>query len=159
MPTQFTYIVTGCTGYVGNAITKKLLDAGCDVIGLARNKEKVEKVFKDKCPKIVYGDIRNVDDLEKLFVGDKPFVIFHTVAYVTIGEGDKKELFDVTVGGTENMVNVSLKHNVHKFLHISSSEALPEKFKLNKDLSNLFLILKKQEKATQEPNLWRMSLY
>lgn len=147
MDKQYTYIVTGCTGYVGNAITKKLLDAGCDVIGLARSEEKVNKVFKDKSPKIVYGDIRNVDDLEKLFVGDKPFVIFHTVAYVTIGEGDKKELFDVTVGGTENMINVSLKHNVHKFLHISSSEALPEKFKLNKDLSNYFPNPKKARKG------------
>lgn len=51
MDKQYTYIVTGCTGYVGNAITKKLLDAGCDVIGLARSEEKVNKVFKDKSPK------------------------------------------------------------------------------------------------------------
>lgn len=136
MRNDITYIVTGCTGYVGNVITKKLLDEGFDVIGLARNEEKVKKVFKDKAPKIIYGDIRNKSDLEKLFIGKGPFVIFHTVAYVSIGEGDMKELYDVTVGGTENMIEVSLKHDIYKFFHISSTEAIPHKLKLNPDLSN-----------------------
>ena len=45
MKKDVTYIVTGCTGYVGNIITKKLLDEGCTVIGLARDKEKVKRVF------------------------------------------------------------------------------------------------------------------
>lgn len=136
MRDDLTYIVTGCTGYVGNVITKKLLDLGCNVIGLARSEKKVEIVFKDQKPTIVYGDIRNKEDLEKLFIGEGPFVVFHTVAYVSIGEGDKQELYDVTVGGTKNMIEVSLKHNIHKFLHISSTEAIPHKLKLKPDLSN-----------------------
>ena len=136
MNKNYTYIITGCTGYVGNMLTKKLMDLGYDVIGLARSKEKVERVFKENKPTIIYGDIRNKEDLERLFIGDKPFIIIHTVAYVSIGEGDMKELYDVTVGGTQNMIDVSLKHNVYKFLHISSSEAIPHKLKLNKDLSN-----------------------
>ncbi len=136
MKNDFTYIVTGCTGYVGNVITKKLLDEGCSVIGLARSRAKFEKVFKDKKPNVVYGDIKNVDDLEKLFADEGPFVIFHTVAYVSIGEGDMQELYDVTVGGTENMIKVALGHNVHKFFHISSTEAIPHKLKLESDLSN-----------------------
>ncbi|MBQ4268852.1 MAG: NAD-dependent epimerase/dehydratase family protein [Clostridia bacterium] len=136
MKKDVTYIVTGCTGYVGNVITKKLLDEGCSVVGLARNKEKFERVFGDKKPEVVYGDIRKESDLEKLFVGGGAFVVFHTVAYVSIGEGDKKELYDVTVGGTENMINVALKYNVEKFLHISSTEAISHKLKLEPDLSN-----------------------
>lgn len=136
MRKDLTYIVTGCTGYVGNVITKKLLDEGCNVIGLARNKEKVNRVFKEKTPTIIYGDIRNKEDLEKLFIGNGPFVIFHTVAYVSIGEGNMKELYDVTVGGTKNMIEVSLNHDIHKFFHISSTEAIPHNLKLNSDLSN-----------------------
>ena len=138
MDKNITYIVTGCTGYVGNVLTKKLMELGCNVIGLARDKDKVERVFKDNKPTIVYGDIRNKLDLEKLFVGDNPFVVIHTVAYVSIGEGDQKELYDVTVGGTSNMIDVALNHNTIKFLHISSTEALPHDLKLNKDLSNYF---------------------
>lgn len=136
MKNDVTYIVTGCTGYVGNVITKKLLNEGCRVIGLARDEEKFKRVFEDKKPNVVYGDIRNTDDLEKLFVGEAPFVVFNTVAYVSIGEGDKKELYDVTVGGAENIINVSLKHNVYKFFHISSTEAIPHGLKLERDLSN-----------------------
>ena len=69
MKKDVTYIVTGCTGYVGNIITKKLLDEGCTVIGLARDKEKVKRVFKEKSPTIIYGDIRNKEDIEKLSNG------------------------------------------------------------------------------------------
>ena len=64
MRKDITYIVTGCTGYVGNMITKKLLSEGCNVIGLARSKEKVDRVFKNQKPTIIYGDIRNESDLE-----------------------------------------------------------------------------------------------
>ncbi len=119
-----TYIVTGCTGYVGNVLTKKLLADGCRVIGFAKDRDKFDRVYKDVLPEVVFGDIRNTADIEKLFKFDGEKVVIHTVAYVSIGEGDKKELFDVTVGGTENMLSVAKKHNVAKFLHISSTEAL-----------------------------------
>ena len=77
MEQNYTYIVTGCTGYVGNVITKKLMESGHKVIGLARSKEKVKKVFKDNPPSsIIYGDIRNKDDLDKLFIGKGPFIVF-----------------------------------------------------------------------------------
>lgn len=124
---DFTYIVTGCTGYVGNVLTKKLLADGCRVIGFAKDKEKFERVYADVRPEVVYGDIRNAEDIEKLFAFDGEKAVIHTVAYVSIGEGDKNELFDVTVGGTENMLAAAKKHNVAKFLHISSTEALPHR--------------------------------
>ena len=131
------YIITGITGYVGNVFAKTLMDKGLNVVGLARDENKVNRVFKDKKPTIIYGDIKNIDDIEKLFIDDtKEYVIIHTVAYVTIGEGDKKELFDVTVGGTKNMLDASLHHKVKKFLHISSTEAIPHGIKLDKDLKN-----------------------
>lgn len=93
-------------------------------------------MFGNNAPQIVYGDIRNKDDIKKLFIGERPFVVIHTVAYVSIGEGDAKEMHDVTVNGTKNITDVALGYNVTKFLHISSTEALPHAIKLNRDLSN-----------------------
>lgn len=136
MNKNFTYIVTGCTGYVGNVLTKKLISEGCKVIGLARDKEKVERVFGENKPEIIYGDICNKSDIKKLFKGDGPFVVIHTVAYVSIGEGNKKELYDVTVNGTQNILDLAIENKAIKFLHISSTEAIPHKLKLNSDLSN-----------------------
>ena len=86
------YIITGITGYVGNVIAKKLLEENKHVIGLARSKEKVKKVFKKDYEnlEIVYGDIRSKEDIAKLFkYENKKYVVIHLVAYVTIGESDK----------------------------------------------------------------------
>ena len=39
------------------------------MVGFARNREKFERVFEDRAPEIVYGDISNAADVEKLFAG------------------------------------------------------------------------------------------
>ena len=48
-----------------------------------RDKEKVERVFKDNKPTIIYGDIRNKEDLEnlsyyaeKIGLGTKEYELF-----------------------------------------------------------------------------------
>ena len=136
MNKNITYIVTGCTGYVGNAITKKLLSYGCSVVGLARDEEKFNRVFGENRPEVVFGDICDEGALRRLFSGEGPFVVIHTVAYVSIGEGDEGELFRVTVGGTEAMLKMAVEHGAEKFLHISSSEAIPEGMKLDPEMKN-----------------------
>ncbi len=129
MNTEYTYIVTGCTGFVGNVLTKKLLEEGCSVVGLARSEQKAVRVFGENAPKMVYGDITDPKAAEELFCGNKPFVVIHTVAKVSIGESSAQELYDVTVNGTKNVVKASLQHDVKKFIHISSTEALPRGMK------------------------------
>ena len=111
MDTNRTYIVTGCTGYVGNVLTKKLLDEGCRVIGFARSRAKAERVFADRAPAFVFGDISSADALEGCFAGGGEFVVLHTVAKVSIGEGSQKEVYDVTVRGTQNVVDACVRHN------------------------------------------------
>ena len=66
MDTKVTYIVTGCTGYVGNVLAKRLMSEGATVVGLARSREKVARVFGDAPPRIVYGDVRRPEELEPL---------------------------------------------------------------------------------------------
>lgn len=135
MNKDLTYIVTGCTGYVGNVLTKKLLEENCRVIGLARSEDKAARVFPSTKPEFVFGDITDVAAIERLFEGGGAFVVIHTVAKVTIGEGSEKELYDVTVGGTQNIVDACLRHDVKKLLHISSTESLPSGKTLDENLS------------------------
>lgn len=142
-----TYIVTGCTGYVGNVLTKKLLAENCRVIGFARSHQKAEQVFKEQKPAFVFGDIANRADVERLFEGEGPFVVIHTVAKVTIGEGSKKELYDVTVKGTRNVTDACCAHGAKKLLHISSTEALPRGLRLKEDLSNYIPCPKRARKG------------
>ena len=125
MDKNATYIVTGCTGYVGNVLAKKLMDEGCNVVGLARSEDKVRRVYGEHAPQIVYGDVTKQEDADRLFVGNGPFVVIHTVAKVSIGEAKAKEVYDVTVNGTRNIVDACMRHGAAKLLHISSTEVLP----------------------------------
>ncbi len=134
---DFTYIVTGCTGYVGNVFTKKLMSDGCRVIGFARNPKKAERIFGDNMPEMIYGDISNKSDVDRLFDdADEKFVVIHTVAKVSIGEASQSELLDVTVKGTENVVSACVNHKIKKLIHISSTEAIPKNIELDENLSN-----------------------
>lgn len=137
MKKETIYVVTGCTGYVGNVLTKKLMSENLRVIGLARSQEKVKRIFGDNPPEIVYGDVRNPSDVSKLFSEkDAEYVVIHTVAFVTIGEGSKSDLFDITVGGTRCVVDEAIKHCIIKFLQISSTEAYPKGVKPNEEVTN-----------------------
>lgn len=124
MDANITYIVTGCTGYVGNVLTKKLMQEGCKVVGLARSREKARRVFGGNAPELIFGDVRSESDVDALFRGEGPFVVVHTAAYISIGEGDAAEMFAVNVGGTKTVAEACLRHNA-KLLHISSTEAFP----------------------------------
>lgn len=123
MNTSICYIVTGCTGYVGNVLTKKLLAEGCRVRGLARSREKAARIFGNSAPELVFGDILDSAALDALFAGEGPFVVIHTIAKVTIGEGSKKELHAVTVDGTRAIVEMCVERGA-KLLQVSSTEAL-----------------------------------
>ena len=134
---DYHYIVTGCTGYVGNVLTKKLLEDGCSVTGLVRSQAKADRVFPEKKPAFVFGDVRKAEDVRRLFENaDENTVVIHTVAKVSIGEASEEELYAVTVDGTKNVVDACLSHGVKKLLHISSTEALPRGLILKEDLSN-----------------------
>lgn len=124
MNADTTFIVTGCTGYVGGVFTKKLMQEGCKVVGLARSREKARRVFGENAPKLIFGDVRSEADVEALFRGEGPFVVIHTAAYISIGEGDAAEMFAVNVGGTKVVAEACLRHDA-KLLHISSTEAFP----------------------------------
>ncbi len=126
MYSDYTYIVTGCTGFVGNVLAKRLLKDGLKVIGFARSEKKVVQVFGDNPPLMVYGDITNKQDIERLFEhADSNTVVIHTVAKVSIGESSNEEMVAITVNGTKNVVECSVDKKIKKLLHVTSTEALP----------------------------------
>ena len=135
MDTGRTYIVTGCTGYVGNVFAKKLLREGCRVVGYARSREKAARVFAGEKMEFVYGDIADAEAFEGCFAGGERFVVLHTAAKVSIGESSAKDVYDAAVRGTQTVTEACLRHGA-KLLHVSSTEAVPRGVKLREDLSN-----------------------
>ena len=117
-------LITGGSGYFGEVLIKELIknNINCTSFDLYRN----DNQNLDKKVKFFKGDIRNISDIKKSF--DNIDLVFHCVAQVPLVKN--KRLFEeVNIKGTENILDISLKNKVKKFIYISSSAVygLPEK--------------------------------
>ena len=109
-----THLVTGGSGYVGSSIIKRLHQLGEKVISLdiLQSDNKINGV------EYIKGSILNVNLLDKII--SKVDYIHHNAALVPL---TKSGAFfrEVNVGGTKNILNLSLKHKVKHLCHMSSS--------------------------------------
>jgi len=74
----------------------------------------------------VIGSVRSRERLEQVFEKYKPHVVFHAAAHkhVPLMESHPKEAVLNNVLGTKNMIDVSDKHAVEKFVMISTDKAV-----------------------------------
>ena len=127
--------VTGGTGLVGAYLLKKLIEQGEAVRALRRSSSSLDvpkNVFQayfgdeweEKFKQIEWaeGDILNPLSLEEALEGVD--FVYHSAGYVSYQPEDKEKLFSINQMGTANMVNMSLRQNVKKFLYVSSIAAL-----------------------------------
>lgn len=128
------YLVTGAAGHLGNTILTQLLCGGKNVRGLILNGEKpVIPAGRDEKSggtlSYIEGDIRNKQSLEPLFQGleGAETVVIHTAGMIDIADRVSKIMYEVNVGGTENIVALCMAHQVSRLVHVSSVHAIPEK--------------------------------
>lgn len=121
------YLVTGAMGHLGNTIIHKLLKQGCQVRGLALPGEK-DVIFPQAGVQIVRGDVRSPLSLAQFFSNPegRDLIVIHTAGIVSIAGGHQKKVYDVNVGGTKNIVDLCVRYQVKKLVHISSVHAIPE---------------------------------
>ena len=74
----------------------------------------------------VIGSVRNRDRLEEVFKKYKPHVVFHAAAHkhVPLMEKHPKEAVINNILGTKNMIDLSDRHAVEKFVMISTDKAV-----------------------------------
>lgn len=72
------------------------------------------------------GDLRNGDSLERLFQEHKPEVVYHAAAYkhVPLMEAHPEEAVLNNVRGTRILVQTARRHDVSRFVMISSDKAV-----------------------------------
>jgi len=122
--------VTGATGFVGSAVVKELINAGHEVLGLARN-EKAEKALLLAGAKVHKGDL---EDLESLRQGAKAADgIIHTgfihdfTRFAAVCEIDRiaiETMGDVLVGTDKPFIVTSGTLLVNPG-HLATEEMLP----------------------------------
>lgn len=74
----------------------------------------------------VIGDIKDVDKVEEVFREFRPDIVFHAAAYkhVSMMENNPKEAVKTNIFGTYFVANAAFKHGVKKFIMISTDKAV-----------------------------------
>jgi len=121
-------LITGGTGSLGKALTKRLLDMKVDSIRIfSRNEEKqisMESELGDDRLRFFLGDIRDLSRLERAF--EDIDIVFHAAAlkHVPKIEYNPFEAVKTNVIGSQNVIDASLKQNVGKVIAIGTDKAV-----------------------------------
>ncbi len=122
-------LITGGSGFLGINLTRYLYKKGYQINIL----DIADFNYKDMKSKVKFfkGDIRNIKDVEKAMKGCD--YVVHTAAALPLY--DPKDIYDIDIKGTENVLKVALKNKVKRFVHISSTAVygIPDHHPLKED--------------------------
>jgi dihydroflavonol-4-reductase len=114
-------LVTGGTGFVGAHVVRALLRRGREVRCLVRPGSaavNLEGLDVDRAT----GDLRDVASLERALAGAE--VVYHCAADYRLWASDPREIYEVNVGGTENIMRRAFEAGVRRVVYTSSVAAL-----------------------------------
>lgn len=115
-------LVTGSTGHLGNVLVRLL-------VALGKNVRAMVAPFEDTLPiddlpvEIVKGDIRDYDFVQRVCKDVE--VVYHLAAVISI-LGKRRMVYDINVGGTENVIKACRKNRVGRLVYVSSIHAFSE---------------------------------
>lgn len=123
-------LVTGGTGSIGSEIVKQLLKYDPKQIRIySRDETKHFFLMKElqegqKITRHLIGDIRDKERLERAI--QDVDIIFHAAAlkHVNFCEYNPFEAIKTNVMGTQNLIDLAIKHNVTKVVAISTDKAV-----------------------------------
>ncbi len=113
--------VTGASGLLGRHIVEKLVAEGVAVLALVRD------------PQTAFAKsviVRQIDILDPFTIQtalEGATAVIHAAGFVSFNPRRRKEIMDVNVGGTRNVVDVCLHLGIKNLVHISSVSALGRK--------------------------------
>jgi dihydroflavonol-4-reductase len=117
-------LVTGGTGFLGSYIIKELVEKGYAVRAIRRSNKLPFWISKEIFDKVqwVEGDVLDVIALEEAMEGVD--AVIHSAAVVSFIKRDRRNMYQVNVEGTANVVNMMLEKKIKRLVHISSVAAL-----------------------------------
>ena len=107
----------------------------------------------------VEGDVLDVVSLEEAMQGIEG--VIHSAAFVSFNKRERKQMYQVNVEGTANVVNAAIEQKISRFLHVSSvaaigrktkSQLVNEEKKWEEDKSNTHYAISKHK---AEMEVWR----
>ncbi|MFC1399536.1 UDP-glucose 4-epimerase GalE [Acinetobacter lactucae] len=127
-------LVTGGAGYIGSHTCVELLQAGHEVIvfdNLSNSSEESLNRVQDIAQKsltFVHGDIRNADELDRVFQAHTIDAVIHFAGLKAVGESQKKPLiyFDNNIAGSVQLIKSMEKAGVYTLVFSSSATVYDE---------------------------------
>ncbi len=131
-------LVSGAGGSIGSELAKQIIKSSPKLIILLDNTEynlfkvnmELKKLISDLELKInlvtVLASVVDSKRLDNIFYEYKPVQVFHAAAYKHVALVEKNPIDSINnnVIGTANIVNCASKHNVERFLFISTDKAV-----------------------------------
>jgi len=124
LPLKSKILVTGATGFIGSYIIRYLLKQGYEhIIAIHRSSSRFELLADSKDQvQWVEADLGDVDRLNEI-IAEVDYII-HAAAIVSFHRKDRQKMYQCNVDYTRDLINIALRHQVKKFIHISSIAAL-----------------------------------
>lgn len=119
-------LVTGGAGFIGSHLCDKLIEEGHTVVCLDNflngNLTNIRHLLNYKNFKLINGDIRKFDTLEKLMPGLD--AICHLAAQIHVDRSiiEPQLTYDINVLGTQNVLEAGRMYDVDRIIYMSTSE-------------------------------------
>ncbi|WP_217914887.1 NAD-dependent epimerase/dehydratase family protein [Miltoncostaea marina] len=121
-----TILVTGAAGYVGGALTRRLLDQpetsviGVDFCAMDHGAEGVREIIGRPGFTFVREDIRNTDAIEPLL--ERADAVVHLAAIVgdPACRRDPDETVSINIDATGRLIDASKRHGIEHFVFVST---------------------------------------
>ncbi len=155
-------LVTGGAGYIGSHTVAELLDAKEDVIVL----DNLEKGHREAVlgGKFIQADLRNIDEIRKVFKENDIEAVIHFAAYIEVGESVANPLkyYNNNVIGTLNLLTAMQEAGVNKIVFSSTAATygIPESIPIKENDKTVPINPYGETKLTVEKILkWADSAY
>ncbi|HNR19206.1 MAG TPA: nucleoside-diphosphate sugar epimerase/dehydratase [Bacteroidia bacterium] len=129
-----TILITGAAGSIGSEIARQVLAftpakivlLDCAESPLHELDMEMKDFYRATNTEVVLADIRNEERMQRVFEHFKPHLVFHAAAYkhVPLIENNPSEAILTNIAGTKILADLSVKHNVEKFILISTDKAV-----------------------------------
>lgn len=127
-----TYFITGGAGFIGSTLTERLLREGnkvvtidnfCDYYDPKLKEKNIESFLKNENYKLYRGDIRNRENIKKVFEENDINVIVHLAAMAGVRPSIENPLLyqEVNGIGTQNILEEAKLNNIKNLVMASSS--------------------------------------
>ena len=115
--------VTGASGFIGGALTQRLIGRGDEVVGLARSDAAARKVVAHGAT-VARGDLLDEESLAAGMAGCD--LAFHVAGVNSHCPPDPDMLLRVNVGGAEATVRAAARAGIGRLVYTSSAASLGE---------------------------------